>query len=267
LILPDVACLSDRQAKVIDAFVGRGGCVLATGGTALYTERGRPREAYALACLGAARVITTRPDMRSAYLRVQAHDALAQMPDTDLIFLDGAMHFAQARPGATSSLTLVPPCTYGPPEKVAIDRVESDVPGILWYEHGAGRTAYLPWGIDALYYRHSNPGHGGLYYAVLRALCPEPQVLAGAGPQLELGLFAHRERGYLLNLVNLSGHHGTAFFAPVPLREVEVRVALQSEIHTACSLQLDQELPLHQEGRYAVVRVPVLNLFDTIYIS
>jgi hypothetical protein len=266
LILPEVACLSDHQAVVVDAFVERGGRVLATGATGLYTERGRARDAYALACLGAARVVTTRPDMRSAYWRVDAHDVLPDLPDTDLIFLDGAMHLIEARPGATSSLTLVPPCTYGPPEKVAIDRVESDVPGVIWYEHGTGRSAYLPWGLDALYYRHSNPGHDGLYYAVLRALGPEPQVLADAGPQLELALLAHREQGYLLNLVNLSGHHGTAFFAPVPLREIEVRVLLHPQVHSARSLQLDQELPFRQEGRYTVVRLPVLNLFDTIYL-
>jgi len=266
LVLPEVACLSDHQAEVVDAFVERGGRVLATGATALYTEQGRPREAYALACLGAARVVTTRPDMRSAYWRVNAHDVLPDLPDTDLVFLDGAMYFVQAHPGATSSLALVPPCTYGPPEKVAIDLVESDVPGIVWYEHGAGRSAYLPWGLDALYYRHSNPGHDGLYYAVLLALCPEPQVLADAGPQLELALLAHREQGYLLNMINLSGHHGTAFFAPVPLREIEVQVLLQTQVHSARSLQLDQELPFRQEGRYTVVRLPVLNLFDTIYL-
>jgi hypothetical protein len=266
LILPDAACLSDQQAEAVDTFVERGGRVLATGETGLYTERGRPRDAYALACLGAARVVTTRPDMRSAYLRVYERDVLPQLPDTDLIFLDGAMHLVEARPTATSSLTLVPPCIYGPPEKVAIDRVESDIPGILWYEHGDGRTAYLPWGIDALYYWHSNPGHGGLYYAVLRALCPEAQALTDAGPQLELSFFAHRERGYLLNLVNLSGHHGTAFFAPVALYELEARVLLQTRVHSARSLQLDQELPLRQEGRHTVVRLPVLNLFDTIHI-
>jgi len=266
LVLPDAACLSDQQAELIDTFVQRGGHVLATGATGLYTERGRPRDAFALASLGAARVRTTRTDMRAAYLRVQAHDMLPQLPDTDLVFLDGAMHFVEGRPGATSSLRLVPPCTYGPPEKVAIDLVESDVPGILWYEYGEGRTAYLPWGIDSLYYRHSNPAHDGLYYSVARALDREAQVLTNAGPQLELSLFAHRERGFLLNLVNLSGHHGTAFFAPVPMRELEVRVLLPAEASTARSLQLGQDLPLAQEGGYTVFRLPSLNLFDTLYL-
>jgi hypothetical protein len=202
--------------------------------------------------------------MRSAYLRVHEHDTLPHLRDTDLIFLDGAMRFVEARPGATSSLTLVPPCTYGPPEKVAIDRVESDVPGVLWYDYGDGRSAYMPWGIDVLYHQHSSPGHDGLYYSVLRALCPQPQVLTAAGPQLELGLFAHRDRGYVLNLVNLSGHHGTAFFAPVSMHELEVRVLLSTKVRTARSLQLGQELPLRQEGSYTVIRLHTLGLFDTI---
>lgn len=269
LILPDAACLSDQQAAVIDAFVERGGCLLATGATGLYTERGRPRDAYALGCLGADQVKTTQLDMRGAYLRVGlkgAHERelLSHVPRTDLIFLDGAMRFVEPRPGATSSLTLVPPCAYGPPEKVAIDQVESDVPGILWHDYGRGHTAYLPWGVDALYYRHSNPAHDGLYYSVLRAFSPRPQAIVDAGPQLELGVFAQRDGGYLVNLVNLSGHHGTAFFAPVPMRELELRLLLGREVQTARSLQLDQDLTLVQEDSYTVTRLPVLNLFDTI---
>jgi hypothetical protein len=265
LILPDAACLSDEQAAAIDAFVRRGGRVLATGGTGLYTERCRPRDSYALSCLGALQVETTRDHMRGGYLRVR--EQLPYLPDTDLVFLDGVMHFVESRPGAAnSSLTLVPPCSYGPPEKVAIDQVESDVPGLLWYEFGNGRTAYLPWEIDALYYRHSNSAHDGLYYSVLRALAPQPQVVVDAGPQLELGLFAHRDGGYLLNLVNLSGHHGTAFFAPLQMRGVRLRVRLPSDVHSARSVQLNQDLTLDQEDGYTVTRLPALDLFDTIYL-
>lgn len=266
LILPDVACLSDRQAAAIDAYVEFGGRVLATGGTGLCTERGRPREGFALSCVGAVGIKMTRADMRSAYLRIDERVSLPFMPDTDLVFLDGTLHFVEPRPGATVSLSLVPPCSYGPPEKVAIDQVESDVPGILWYEYGAGRTAYLPWGLDGLYYRHSSPAHDGLFYSVLRALSPQPQIVVDANPQLELGLFAHRDDGYLVNLVNLSGHHGTAFFAPLPIRELELRVLLPTEVHAARSVQLGRDLPLAQEGAYVLLRLPSLGLFDTIHI-
>jgi hypothetical protein len=267
LILPDVACLSDQQADSIDAFVEQGGHVLATGATGLFTERGRPRDGYALGSLGAVRAKTTRANMRAAYLRIGAGEGLAHLPDTALVFLDGAMHMVETRPGATSSLTLVPPCTYGPPEKVAIDQVETDVAGLLWYDHHDGRTAYFPWAIDVLYYRHSSPAHAGLYISVLRALSPEPQVLADACPQLEVGLFAHRDRGYLLNLVNLSGHHGTAFFPPLPIHDLQLRVRLPEAVHAARSLHLGQDIPLAQEGSYTALHLPVLNLFDTLYLQ
>ncbi|HUT19361.1 MAG TPA: alpha-amylase family protein [Anaerolineae bacterium] len=266
LVLPDAACLSDRQAEAIDAYAQAGGCLLATGETGLYSERGRRRESYALTSLGASQVKTARHDMRSAYFRVLDRDALPFLPDTDIIFLDGTMQFVDPRPGATSSLALVPPCTFGPPEKVAIDRVESDVPGVIWYSHGAGRTAYLPWAIDALYYRHSSPAHDGLYYSVLRTLCPEPQIIVDAGGQLEVGLSAHRGDGYLLHLVNLSGHHGTAFLAPVPMRELEVRLRLPGVVGSARSLQLDKELPTWQDGTCTVLRLEALDLFDTIHL-
>lgn len=265
LVLPGAACLSDRQIAAIDSFVHRGGRVLATGETGLYTELGHARERYGLQCLGVERVKTARPNMRSAYWRVDDHARMQGLPDTDLVFLDGLYLFADLKPGATTSLSLVPPCTFGPPEKVAIDQVESDVPGIVWFAYGSGKSAYLPWTVDALYYRHSSPGHAGVFMSALLALLPERQVITDANPQIELALM-QSEDGYVLSLVNTSGHHGTAFFAPVPMHDIEIKVVLPQAVETARSLQLGKQLALRQEGRYTCLTLDKLALFDTIQV-
>jgi hypothetical protein len=267
LVLPGAACLSDRQAAAIDGFVQRGGKVLATGQTGLYNELGRPRDGYGLRCLGAERVKTARDKMRSAYFRVHDHERMRCLADTDLLFLDGLYLFTEVKPEATTSLTLVPPCTFGPPEKVAIDQVESDMPGIVWYTYGQGQSAYFPWAIDALYHRHSSPGHDGAFMSALLALCPNRQVISNANPQVEFALFAQGQDSYVLNVVNTSGHHGTAFFAPVPMHDVEIKLRLPDAAKTATSLKLGRRLTLWQEDDYVCFNLDVLGLFDTIQLS
>jgi hypothetical protein len=265
LVLPGAACLSDRQIAAIDGFVRRGGKVLATGQTALYTELGRARDGYGLQCLGVEQVKTVREEMRSAYFRVHDHAKMACLADVDLVFLDGPYLFASLRPEAGTSLTLVPTCTFGPPEKVAIDQVESDLPGLVWYAYGQGQSAYFPWAIDALYHRHSSPGHGGAFMSALLALCPERQLVSNANPQVEFALFRGQD-GFVLNVVNTSGHHGTAFFSPVPMHDVEIKLGLPGPAKTATSLQLDKGLTVwHEDGR-TCLNLDLLKLFDTIQI-
>jgi hypothetical protein len=191
---------------------------------------------------------------------------LSALADTELLFLDGPYLFVEPRAEAETSLTLVPPCTYGPPEKVAIDRVESDVPGILWYRYGAGQSAYLPWQIDALYYRHSSPGHCTAYLSILLELLPERQVISDANPQVEIALYEQGE-GYAINLVNTSGHHGTAFFAPIPMYDLEIKVRLRAAVTQARSLKLGRDLTLWQEGDYTCLNLDRLDLWDGIRLT
>jgi hypothetical protein len=267
LVLPGVACLSDRQIAVLDAFVERGGRLLATGRTALYDEMGRARGAFGLACLGAARVCAERAAMRSAYWRVHERPEVPFQSDTDLIFLDGLLLYVEPRPGSVSTLSLVPPFTFGPPEKVSIDQTEVDAPGLLWHTYGAGKTAFLPWEVDALYYRHSSPGHSAVLCSVLHALRPEQQVLANGGSQLEVSLHSQGDGTYVLGLVNVSGHHGTAFFAPVPMHDLELKLALPRIPTSARSLTQDVALALWREHGRTCLRLDRLDLFDTIQLT
>jgi hypothetical protein len=66
LILPNVGALSDAQAASIRQFVSRGGSVVATGRTGLYTEWGDPRPDFALADLFRAHWAGAVPALRRA---------------------------------------------------------------------------------------------------------------------------------------------------------------------------------------------------------
>jgi hypothetical protein len=100
--------------------------------------------------------------------------------------------------------------------------------------------------------------------SALQALSPERRLLTNAGPQLEVALHSQGHAAYVLGLINLSGHHGTAFFDPVPMRDLVFELALPLQPTSAASLRLDADLEVwHTEGR-TCLRLERLDLFDTI---
>ena len=102
--------------------------------------------------------------------------------------------------------------------------------------------------------------------SVLLALLPKRQVISNANPQVEIALYKQGE-GYAINLVNVSGHHGTAFFAPVPMYDLEIRARLPAAVTQARSLQLDRDLTLWQEDDYTCLNLDRLDLWDGIRLT
>jgi hypothetical protein len=263
LILPGVASLSDRQIHAIDRFVEDGGSLLATGETALSDEKGR----FGLKCLGVEKVEMKRDAMRSAYIKTRDMRQGEEVTclKSGLIFLDGSYLYTALKEGAEALWNLVPPCIFGPPEKVWIDKVESGLPGVIKYSYGKGKTAYFPWNVGRLYYRHSSPGHEQAVLPVLLDLLNgERQIMTNAHSLAEIELLANSSGDYVLSLVNSSGHQSTAFFEPVAMHDIEVKMKLPEEVRSAFSLRLGKKLDLWVEGGYSCIRLEWLELFDTI---
>lgn len=160
-----------------------------------------------------------RESTRSAYFRVRDRKLLPSLESTNLLFVDGPMLEYQVEEPA--ALTLIPPSMFGPPERVSMDAVETETPGLLAGE----RHVFLPWDVGGLYQRHSSPAHAALVSDLLRYLQPRRQVLTNAHPLVEMTLMRQAAHGRtLLHMVNLSGHSSTAYFAPIEMRDIEVRV-------------------------------------------
>ena len=163
---------------------------------------------------------------------------------------------------------LVPPCIFGPPEKVWIDKVESDLPGVIKYSYGKGETAYFPWNVGRLYYRHSSPGHEQAVLSMLMDLSNgERQIVTNAHPLVEIELSANSVGNHVLSLVNSSGHQSTAFFEPVPMHDIEVKMRLPQDVKSAFSLKLGKELDVWWESEYFCIRLGRLEVFDTIVMK
>jgi hypothetical protein len=184
------------------------------------------------------------------------------LKDTDLLFLDG--EYLELEPSGKPPLTLIPPSMFGPPEKVHIDRVETDKPGLVVADRGKGKVALVPWDIGGLYYRLSSISHAAMVGDLIDHLLPAGrQIKSNAHPLVEMTLMNQPKRNRtIVHLVNLSGVSQTAYFPPLPMRDIEVQV--KGKFARARSARLNRVLPSSQVGNYTKVALPQLDAYDAI---
>jgi hypothetical protein len=161
-----------------------------------------------------------------------------------MLFLDGA--YVEMEPLEKPIMKFIPPAMGSPPEKVWADKRETEIPGLTFLDHGAGRIAFIPWDVGGLYYRHSSQGHAGLMKDVIDHLLANRggrQLRTNAHPLVEITLMRQPAKNRtLVHFVNVSGHSSTAYFPPIEMRDI--RVELQGEFKSATAVSLDQKLPL-----------------------
>jgi hypothetical protein len=209
IVLPNVSCLSDAEAKALDAFVEAGGVLLATGDTGFYDERGVLRDVPALKSLPVVGRPVARLDMKGSYFRIAEGEL--PLPKSKLLMLDGRYYVSEPKPGAETLLTLLPPQRFGPPELCFPD-FESDRPGVISAAHGKGRAVYLPWNPDWQYYRDSLPNHRVLIAdLLLRHIGPSPVIVEGRG-SIEVTIQEQEATGkVLVHIVNFGGQRNNLY--------------------------------------------------------
>lgn len=221
VVLPSVDCLSDAEARGLDAYVEAGGTIIATGPTGLRDDTDAVRAGFALKSLPATHVVMTRNDMRGSYFRIGETEL--DFPLTRLAYLDGTYWQVAPRDGALPMLRLVPPQNFGPPELCYPD-VESELPGVLAASHGKGRAIYLPWQPDRLYYRDGSTEHREILAQLVRRHHDEPVVVRGEG-RFEVSVQKQPATGQrLVHVVNFSGQANGSYLEPSPLHGLAVGV-------------------------------------------
>ena len=246
----DLVVVPGAMPDALDAYVRGGGRVLIAGTTAP-------------TALPIGRVVGTAKTQ--GYWRIHDRAALPRLASTDLLFVDG--DYVELAPIADPVLTLIPTAMFGPPEKVWSDKTETTVPGLVVVPHGNGRAAYVPWDVGGLYYRHSSPAHAALLADVIDRLLPNGrQLRTSAHPLVELTLMAQPARGRtLVHLINGSGHHDTAYFSPIPMRDITVE--LPGRVKRVRAVALGRDLPLTGRDGWTAVTLPSLENYEVLTIE
>jgi hypothetical protein len=237
LILPDLAALSDRQCASVRRFVERGGHLIATGRTSLYTESGDPRADFALGdLLGVRRPAGHRPSIAEdlgrakatvhSYLRLspgrggggvgpktdagpaaagRRHPVLTGFEETDILPFGGRLEPVEPVGGAEVLLTYVPPFPVYPPETAWMRTPRTDIPGLTVRATDRGsRVAFLAADLDRRFGRDNLPDHADLLANLVRWAAGGSIPLAVEGAGL-VDCHLYRQPGrMILHLVNLT---------------------------------------------------------------
>lgn len=268
IILPDFQGVSDALAARLDEFVAAGGTLVAAGRSGLRDEHWEPRAQNALKSLGIVAVQRVRQDLRASYIQVDDKQDFPRLAESDLLYVDGPYLYATYAEGAELRLKLLPPQPFGPPERTYSHLPLTDHPGFVVNRHGAGKAIFVPWLPGTLFHRQGYPNTSEFLADLLEQVAGAARVEGNLSPMVEVTHFRNQEQAFdLVHLVNISGHFGVSFFAPVPMQEVEVVIAYPQQPASVTSLLTGEARPHRWADGQLSVQVPRLELFEALRIE
>ena len=266
IIMADVQRLSDEEARALDAFVERGGLLIATGKTGAKDGKGKPRSLQALA---SSPVEAFLDDREGRGWSLDARDAPLKM-EAGRIPVDGPYHATRVRPEARDLVPFAPDHPFGPPELAYPQpgTVPRKDPGVLAMTFGKGTVVHIPWQPDALYQRDGLDVHRLLFDALIERFAPPAPVrLTGTGA-VEVTLQRQVETGAtMIHVINYAGQHDSSYVTPPELHGLRLGIRAQS-IGQAVALRSGQKLePGPQKDGYVWFDLPPIGYFEAIRVT
>jgi len=239
LILPNIGVMSTQQVKQINAFVQKGGNLLATGESSLFNEWGEPLADYALSDVFGAHLkkldkADTEADEKLAwgesyhtYLRLapelraevdgptngkeppingkKRHPALSGFEETDILPYGGLLHAVEIDSHTEIIATYVPQFPVYPPETAWMRVPKTDIPGVLTNTKPWGsRVVFLPADIDRQFGKYNLPDHANLLSNLVQWALKEDIPLKVKGKGL-IDCYVYQQAGTLiLQVINLT---------------------------------------------------------------
>jgi len=274
LALANVVNLSDAQCAQLQAFVERGGGLVATHETSLCDERGRQRQDFGLASLfGASFAGNIIQRQQNAYLNIEdhTHPLLAGLEDAGRM-IHGVMRVEIKTPvGLRAPLMTVPTYPDLPMEEVYMRQKKTDIPGVLVRSVGAGRVVYFPWDIDRTFWEVMSQDHGIVLGNSVRWVANEEQPLSVQGPGvIDVSLW-QQESSMTAHLVNISNPMMMRgpFREVLPVGQQRVRVKLPkgTKARSVRFLVSEAKARWRQAGSWVETTTPPIALHEVIAID
>jgi hypothetical protein len=166
-----------------------------------------------------------------------------------------------------ATITFVPPMIENPGEVSQSDMRQTNIPAVLFRDHGAGRIAYLPWDAGALYSRLALPAHAGLLTDLCDQLLPSGRQLhTDAHSSVEIVLAWQQKTGrYFVHLINLSGQTQNNYMDVIPMRAIHF--SIKGKFKTAKARDINKLLPVEYKNGYTECRLPLLKEYEVIVLD
>ncbi len=265
IVLPNVACMSDRIASRLRDWVQGGGNLLATFETSLYDETGVARKDFALADLfgvkGAGRIAGPR---RWDFVRPMTKDSLLEGLMRDFV-PSPTYYVALENTGGRELLRFTEPLAG------AYEGVPglTNHPALVVREHGRGKVIYCAGDLGSTIQNFHFPEHRQLVENLVRELAPPPVRLENVPSSVEVVLRSQPEkRRLMLHLVNFTGDMTRPIRKILPLSDVRVSVAQEFAPQRVRTLMGRRQLPVRRDaaGRVTFV-IPQLAEYEVVVLE
>ena len=272
VILPDVARLSERQCKFLDQYVEAGGRLMVTGLTSTKDEIGNPLNQLRLKSLGAAEEYKPYEKTMGVYYRITDEDKKVFTDSVykyfDLVYAWEKGLLPTLKENATGHLGYIPQAMFGPPEKCYYEEV-TDIPGLINHQYGKGETVFITFRLGAIYQKTSHYGHAALIMTALNQFLDySPELVVEASPLVEISRQIDSEENFeWYALLNHTGQMGSGFFAPEPIRQIDLRFKPVKPVKNIKSLLTDNPLEFKENGDWIELKVDELNAFDVMLVQ
>jgi hypothetical protein len=289
LILPNAACLDDRQCGAIRQFVECGGGLVASLDTGLCDEFGTPRKTPALAeVLGV--IHQGAAIARKADAKLDENFARTLPPDYwqkrkgvwDFKQGDNPKSFIQSEPltsligkgtvtfkGPVAHVGLQPGSVVDATVRAKDSSKDVPIPAVVSKTYGRGKVVYFAAGIDAAYYSASYPYHRLVLSKAIRWAASGPPPVEVAAPMCVHATTVRQKKDgerlmvHLFNDVSTTAGHGHPA-EEVPLREETLPIhdiAVRFRGFTIKRVHLEPDgVELKQDRDGDVVRVVIPKL-------
>ena len=272
--LPNTANLSDAQCAQLQAFVEKGGGLVATHETSLNDERGRRRGDFGLARLfGASFAGNVIERQQNAYLNLEdhAHPLLAGLEDAGRMIHGVKRVEIRVPAGLRAPLMTVPTYPDLPMEEVYVRDAKTDIPGVMIHPFAAGRVVYFPWDIDRTFWEIMCQDHGMVLANAVRWAANEEQSLEVKGPGvLDVALWkqASSIAAHLVNLTNPMMMKGPLReILPVGPQKVRVRLPDGAKARSVRFLVTEARAQWRQNGGWIETTTPPISLHEVVAID
>ncbi|MEX2112463.1 MAG: beta-galactosidase trimerization domain-containing protein [Pirellulales bacterium] len=248
LVMPNTACLDAAQAAAVEAFVRRGGGLVASLDTSLFDEFGEARENFALAGVLGVDYLGLPPAVAGQPEELDVNFARSIGAD----YWDKRQNVFEFRQDTTSLLNQGKMPTYVGAEPVTFKGAAlkvaarssarvigtlrtkgladaAEFPGVVTHQVGQGRVVYFPASFDAAYYLYPYPYQRlALVHAIEWAASSPPPVRIEAPMCVHAQVMRQTHDGqrlivHLFNDLNTTAHHALPV-DDVPLREETVPI-------------------------------------------
>ncbi|MCW5965878.1 MAG: beta-galactosidase trimerization domain-containing protein [Bryobacterales bacterium] len=278
LVLPNIAALSDAQCRQLEAYVERGGSLVATFETSLYDEWGKQRSDFGLASLfGCSFADKVERRMQNSYLNLEAnadgswHPLLKGLESVPRIINSaGRVHTKTVRT-VRSPLTLVPSYPDLPMEDVWARTPRTDTPMAFCRTHGKGRVVYLPMDLDRTFWEVLSNDHAlVLQNAVAWAAGSAPPLMVTGDGLLDVSLWRQEASvtAHLVNLTNpmaMKGPYRHIF--PAGPFTVSMAVPENTRISGVRLLVADHQASFRLEDGRLLVPVPSIGVHEIVAVD